>query len=329
MKMHLPVCSMLVAFTLIPFASADPILPYQQPIQQQLTTDIAGGAGDLNTLNKALNAYQKASRSLNGDISILRNLNELLADQPSYPALIVDAANAYGNDFQGRREALAEQLRPAPRSSTKTSANLLLVKIDKGLSNAVNAVTTAQEISALQSVSSKLATTSTTVQRALRAPIGLSSMVARIGSLSFQSTRGFIVGGTNFYSTSGTGVGAFENGVLSITAVDNGSVVRGLSLHVEGITANAPATYPLGAGENRAFYDATDLPRRREYHFEADNALSNGTVPNAFVTIDFIGTNYVLGRFAFVGTNSRPVTAKDTNTLVTVSQGEFQLNFSH
>ena len=152
-------------------------------------------------------------------------------------------------------------------------------------------------------------------------------MSARIGTLPFESNRGFIAGGTNFSSAPGTGVGQFENGTLSVTATANGNIVRSIHLHVEGITTTTPATYPLGAGENSAFYAATDRPRRREYHFQADSALTNRTVPEAFLTIDYIGTNYLLGRFAFVGTNAFPVPVRDTNTLVRVSEGEFQLNF--
>ena len=90
-----------------------------------------------------------------------------------------------------------------------------------------------------------------------------------------------------------------------------------------------PATYPLAVGENAAFYDATDLAMRREYHFQGSSTLTNGTVTNAWLSLDFIGTNYILGRFAFVGTNMFPASATDSNTLVTVSQGEFQLNYNH
>jgi hypothetical protein len=331
MKIHLLVGPVLLGCVLVPFAPADPILPYQQPIEQQLTTDLNGGAGNAATLNRALNAYHRASRSLSGDISILRSLNDLLASESGYASLLADAANAYLADFQPRRDAIVEQLRPAPRSTSKTLARKQIRRLDGALSNAVDAASTAQEISALQSAAAKLINTSNTVQRALRAPIGLSSMVARIGALSFQSTRGFIVGGTNFTSAPGAGSGAFDagNGILAVTAFANGNIARAIHLHVEGITSDTPATYPLGAGDNIAFYDATDRPRRREYHFEANSALANSTVPNAFVTIDFISTNYILGRFAFIGTNSLPLTNKDTNTVVTISDGEFQLNFSH
>jgi hypothetical protein len=268
---------------------------------------------------------------LSGDIAILRDLNRLLDEEPNYPTLLKTAADDYLADFTVRSAALAEQLRPAPRSSTKTSAQSVLRRIDGSLSNAAAATTTSAEISSLASAASQLATASNTIQSALRQPVGLSAMSARIGALGFQSTKGFIAGGTNFQSADGTGNGTFaaDTGTFDVTAVANGGIVRSIHLHVEGIGTNTPATYPLGVGQNTAYYRATDLSNRREYHFDARSELTNSLVTNAWVTLDFIGTNYVLARFAFMGTNSRPVTASDTNTVVTISAGDVQLNFSH
>jgi len=332
MKMHVVIRSLLlVAISALAFdASADPILPYQQPIARQLTNDIAAGTGDQNTYNKALNAYHKTSKTLSSDINILKSLNDLLASEPNYPALLSEAAFAYQNDFEVRSAVLAEQLRPAPLSSTRTSAEKQLGKLNAALSNAAIATTTSARIADLKSAAAKIPTTSNTVQSALRVKIGLSSMTARIGNLSFKSTKGFVTGGTNFDSTVGTAIGEFtpSNGVLTVSAIDNGNIVRGIQLHVEGIGTNTPATYPLGVAQNSAFYDATDVAQRREYHFRVDPSITNVTVTNATVTIDYIGFNYLLGRFAFVGTNMVPSSAKDTNTLVTVSRGQFQLNFT-
>ena len=315
-------------------AIAEPILPYQQPIAQQLQSDITAGSGDVTTLNRALSTYNRTSRSLSGDIGILRDLNALLASNPNYPSLLANAANAYLGDFQGRRDLLAEQLRPAPRGVTKTSAQTLLRKLDASLSNAVVAASvpnTTTEIRHLLAAAGRIPQTSNTIQRALRAPIGLSSVSAQIGALRFTSGRGGITGGPAFQSDAGTAVGEFglSNGVLTFSAFDNGAIARAIHLHVEGITSNTPATYPLGTGNNSAFYTATDISRRREYHFQGDRALTNGLVTNAFLTIDFINTNYLLGRFAFVGTNANPVVATDTNTTASVHRGEFQLNFKH
>ena len=90
-----------------------------------------------------------------------------------------------------------------------------------------------------------------------------------------------------------------------------------------------PATYPLGVGHNFAFYNARDTHKKLDYFFQANPTITNSVVTNAFLTIDFIGTNYLIGRFAFVGTNTVPFDITDTNTVATVSQGEFQLNFRH
>jgi hypothetical protein len=296
-----------------------------------LTNDINSGTGNQGAFSSGNLEYHKHSSSLSGDIAILRNLNNLLRGEPNYPALLKTAADDYLADFTVRSAALADQLRPAPRSSTKNSAQSLLRRIDISLSNATAAITTSAEIGYLGSAASQLATASNTIASALRQPVSLSSMSARIGALGFQSTRGFIAGGTNFQSAEGTGNGTFaaDTGTFDVTAVANGSIVRSIHLHVEGIGTNTPATYPLGVGQNAAYYRATDLSNRREYHFDARSELTNSLVTNAWVTLDYIGTNYVLARFAFMGTNSRPLTTNDLNTIVTISAGDVQLNFSH
>jgi hypothetical protein len=333
MKLHFAPVLLSLAMALV--MNADPILPYQQPIFLQISNDLEVGTGDATALNKALDAYGRNSKSLNGDIGILRDLNNLLADEPNYPALLANAIGGYTTDFEGRRDALREQLRPAPRSTTRTSAESLLRKIDRALGTAEIATATSSQIKALADAAAKIPTASNTIQRALHAPVGLSSMSAKIGALKFNATKGFIAGGTNFQTGAGATIGEFakglaaDSGVLTVSGIDNGSVVRGIHLHVEGITTNTPATYQLGVGENSVFYDATDVPRRREYHFQGNSGLTNTVVTNAFLTIDYIGTNYLLGRFTFIGTNIHPASITDTNTLVTVSEGEFQLNVNH
>lgn len=334
MKVHLLLCPALLMMASAVTAFADPILPYQQPIAQQLTNDIEGGSGDLDTLNKALDTFHRTSKSLNGDISILRDLNNLLASNPNYPTLLADAAAAYLGDFHARHDDLRTDLLPAPRSSVKDSAKRLLNRINTALAEADGASNTSVRIRELGTAAAKFPTASNTVQRALRQKQGLSSLVARIGALRFTSSKGFIAGGTNFHPGVGATVGEFakgegvDTGILDISAIDNGRVVRGIHLHVEGITTNTPATYPLAVGQNSAFYDATDIPRRREYHFQGDSSLTNGTVTNAYLTVEFINSNYMVGSFAFIGTNSSPCLGCDTNKLVTVSDGEFQLNFN-
>ena len=329
MKMHFVLVSslMICAAPVALFqACADPILPYQQPIEQQLTNDLAIGNGDGNTLNRALAAFHRTSKSLSSDIAILRDLNHLLDETPNYPALLTNAVVSYTADFEARRDALVEQLRPAPISGTKTSAQRMLDKINAALSNAQNDTVLSRRIADLQTAATKIPPTSNTIQRALRTKVGLSVMTARIGALKFKSTRGGITGGT-FQTAVGNAIGEFtgSNGVLTISGFDNGAIARGIHLHVEGISSNTPATYPLGIDQNTAFYDATEVSRRREYHFAADPTLTNGFVPNATLTIDFISTNYVLGKFTFVGTNVVPCC--DTNTTASIHRGEFQLNF--
>ena len=334
MKMHLLLPCLLIGCA-APFlvfqSSADPILGYQQPIAQQLTTDLGSGTGDANTLNRALAIFHRLSRSLSGDLGILRDLNGILVGDANYRPLLSDAANAYLSDFQGRRDELAEQLRPAPKTATKTSAQILLRKLDTALSNAVVAADTTDRIKHLQNAAVRIPQTSNTIQRAVRAPVGLSSMTARIGALRFVATRGFVGGGPVFQSETGVTVGEFnptnDCHCLAVSATDNGNVVRNILLYISNVEPTAPATYSLGGG-NVAFYRATDRSNNREYDFQSDATLSNGLVTNAFVTIDFIGTNYLLGRFAFIGTNA-PFLARDTNTTASIYNGEFQLNFRH
>ena len=328
MKMNVSSLLMICVAPLLVFrAHADPILPYQRPIEQQLTNDINAGTGDANTLNKALDTYHRTSKNLNGDISILRDLNKLLAETPNYPALLADAASAYLLDFEIRQNVLTEQLRPAPLSSTRTSAEQMLAKIDKALSNAEIATVTSQRIKHLQTAAMTIPPTSNTVQKALKAKVGRSQLSARIGVVKSQSSKGGTTGGT-IQTTAGNGIGEFDETqrFLSFSAFDSGNIARGIHLHVEGISPLTPMTYPLGVDQNFAFYDATDTSNGREYHFVVAPNLTNSTVTNASLTIDYIGTNYVLGRFAFIGTNVFHA-SDDTNNTVTVSQGRFQLNF--
>ena len=323
-------------------AKADPILPYSQPVFVQLTNDIAVGSPDVKTLQRALKSFHATSKNLRGDANILRNLNTTLNPITGYAPLLTNAALDYQADFQLRRDGITEQLIPAPISANKTSARTALTRVNNSLSNAVLAATTARRIQHLQNAASQLTSASNSVQRALRTRPGLSKMVARIGGLSFNSDRGQIVGGGNFYNDEGGAVGRFSpSGVLDLSAFDSGTVTRGLSFYVTGVGGNFPATYPLGVGANSADYDATDLGRQEAFHFRAEAALTNAVVTNAFVSIDYIGTNslylsstssipisgYVLGRFAFVGTNTSVLNVNTNRAAVTVSEGEFQLNF--
>ena len=323
-------------------AAADPILPYAQPVAVQLTNDINTGSPDVKTLERANKSFHTTSKSLRGDANILRSLNTYLGGLTGYAPLLTNAALDYQADFQLRRDEITGQLIPAPISPNKTSARTALTRVNNSLSNAVLATTTARRIQHLQNAASQLTLASNSVQRALRTRPGLSKMVARIGGLSFNSDKGQVVGGGTFQNDEGGASGRFTaGGVLDLSAYDSGTVTRGLSLYVAGVGGNFPATYPLGVGANSASYDATDLRRREEFHFRAVAALTNTVVTNAFVSIDYIGTNslflsstsslpvsgYILGRFAFVGTNTSVLNTDTNRAFATVSEGEFQLNF--
>lgn len=344
MKMRFLVRSALfaVCVSLVWPAAADPILPYQQPVAVQLTNDLNGGGPDAPTLQRAINSFHARSKNLRGDTTILRNLNNLLGGIAAYPPLLTNAALDYQADFQLRRDEITAQLLPAPISANKTAARTALTRVNISLSNAVIATTTARRIQRLQTAAQQLAAASNSVQRALRTRPGLSKMVARIGGLSFNSDRGQVIGSGDFFNNVGATIGEFtSDGVLSIGAVDSGPVARGLHLHLAGVTGPFPATYPLGVGGNHGFYSATDLRRNQEFRFGAVPGLTNEVVTDAFVSIDYIGTNslfisstssipisgYVLGRFAFVGTNEYALNSNTNRATVTVSQGEFQLNF--
>jgi hypothetical protein len=344
MKMRFLLGSVLLATAglLVPDAAADPLLPYSQPIAVQLTNDINASHPETPTLLGALNAYHKTSKTLYSDTTILRNLNSLLDDVAGYAPLIAEAALDYQEDFEIRRDEITAQLIPAPISANKTLARKSLTRVSNTLSNAAIATTPARRIGKLRTASKQLISASNSVQRALRTKPGLSKMVATIGGLAFNSEKGQVIGGGDFVNNLGGTIGEFSsNGVLSVSAVDSGPIVRGLHLHLTGVDGTFPATYPLGVGDNRAFYDATDLRRNDEYHFRADAGMTNEVVTNSFVTIDYIGTNscfcggtnvvpnsgYILGRFQFVGTNISVLNVNTNRTTVTVSKGEFQLNF--
>ncbi|HEY0551075.1 MAG TPA: hypothetical protein VGF13_15830 [Verrucomicrobiae bacterium] len=322
--------ALLVSAALVMSSSADPILPFQDPIAAQINADLTAGTGDAQTLNRALAAYHKTSKSLKTDMGILQNLNSILANTAGYPPLLLDASIAYQNDFAGRRDELTQQLIPAPITASKDAAQTSINKLDKSLLNAVTAPTFSKRLNFQRTAAGQIISSSNSVQRALKANVGLSIMKAQIGALDFNSDKGFVTGGTNFQTSDGDTIGEItETGVLTLSAIDAGSITRGLHLHVEGVTGDFPAMYSLGVGNNNAFYDATDVPKKREYHFQVDPLLTNNIVTGSFLSIDYIGTNFMLGRFAFRGTNSHPIEVGDTNTVVTVSGGQFQLNFNH
>src|SRR5687767_7677687 len=168
MKMRFLLSSLLLVASsvLVLKSSADPILPYQQPIEARLNDDINANNGDLQTLNRALTAYHKPSKSFAGDLSILKSLNSILANTAGYPPLIVDAASAYQNDFEGQHDNLAGQLLSAPITEARNTAKASLARLTKTLSKSVDAATIGKRISLLRTAGSQVVAASNSVQRA-------------------------------------------------------------------------------------------------------------------------------------------------------------------
>ena len=211
MKKRFLFCPLLCAACvwLVLNASADPILPFQQPISDQLNADLLVSPSD-KTLNSANNAFHKTSKSLSGDISILHNLDKLLADVPGYSSLLDNAANDYQADFQVRRDVIDQQLIPAPISANKTTARSSIASLDKAISNSVHAASTEARITRLKTVATKLNSASNAVQRALYTPLGFSSMVAHIGALSDGEQQGSVVAAASFQTADGSFIGEFN-----------------------------------------------------------------------------------------------------------------------
>jgi len=335
MKMRFLPVSVLATCAALLFVfrlTADPIYPYQQPIEQRLINEIALGIGPQSTLNKALNAYHKSSKSIGGDLSILGNLNKLLNDVTGYPPLLSQAANDYMASLLAMNVELAVELVPAPLTSTRQYAINQLRRVETTLSQAASATTTGAQISKLSNAASQQKTASNQVQQALHQPIGFSSMYARVGLITFKSANGSTSGGTNFSSGVGTAIGELSplENTLTFSAIHNGSIVRGISLHVEGISLDTPSVYPLGVGKNTAFYNATDPSTHTAYHYQGLAGMRTSVVPFAFLSIDYIGSNYMIGSFAFAATNTANYYISNTNNLQTsISEGQFQLNFNN
>lgn len=313
-------CGVMTALVGLLSASADPILPYTQPVAAQLSNDVAALQAipdrtpeenkRLATGNSALRSYRRTSRNFTTDISILRSLDSLLARSPGYPALLADAVTGYINDFYSREEELRTSVLTAPRSMIRSNALAQLNSITNKLAHASTAATTTKAIPFVQAAAQKLPVASNNVVHALTARVRLSSMGASIGRLSFISTPG-------------TTHGTFLNGTLELTAFDQGIVVRNLDFHIEDVGTNTPATYFLGVGKNTATYTASD-PKRGEFHFVS---IPGSESNPSSLTVDSITPLYMIGHFHFTGQAIDPVPGNDTNTIAAVTNGEFQLNF--
>lgn len=311
------VCIGSLAFGALNMAVADPILPYANPIAEQLAVDIAtleanpdrtpADNQQLRDSRAALEAFERTSTSLPGDVAILRNLNTTLPI--AYETLLTGVVTEYVGDFHARRQDFESQLASTPRSAARRLATTQLRSISNILSRIEEPATTARNLDHLGSAARRLVTVSNVVRRATLARTMPSSMTARIGRLLFNSTR---------RST----IGFLTNGVLNVAAFHVAELGRGIQIYLTGVTAETPATYPL-SGDNFATYTAM-APNNRVFVFQSVPGPAEN--PSA-VTIDAITPRFLIGRFNFTAEIQGPVASGDTNTITTITNGEFQLNF--
>jgi hypothetical protein len=312
-------------------AVADPVLPYTLPVATQLSNDVAvleanpdrTSEEDKNLQDDraALNSYRRTSKSLNTDVSILKDIQGLLADQPAtYDDLVAGAIKDYLIDFHGRVDVLSEELLPAPLSKSKTNALNLLDDLYAKLADGVSVLDTdpKKSLKDLSKVASKLPKATNSVEKALKADLKYSSLLAMVGKINFKSNNGSTFGG-------------LTNGTLDLVAYDSGTAPRGLQFHVEGITTNTPATYELAVDHNTATYSGTDVDKKFEYVFYAQptgiDVTTNGIFTNVSrLTIEIFTTNFIYGSFRFNGMSVELTPQSKTNR-VDVTNGLFQLNY--
>jgi hypothetical protein len=310
------VCGAVVGLVSLMQCSADPILPYSLPIATQLSNDLAAAPGD-KTLNSALNAYHRPSRNVFSDVSILRNLNDLLADVSGYSGLLSDATGNYINDVDARIAGLQSAVLPTPRSSYRSNSFVQLRAASNALNEARSAATTTDAIASLQDAARRVTSASNSVVHALAAKVKYSSMYAKIGKLHLSPSRGETTG-------------FFQDGVLNVVGHDLAqSITRSILIHLEGVSMETPATYELGTGANKAFYYGTDIRRQTEVQDFTFEAQPSAEGRPSTVTIDAITPRFIIGRFQFTGllTQTNAVIPSDTNLITTITNGEFQVNF--
>jgi hypothetical protein len=310
-------CLAALAVAGLGIALADPILPYATPLSDQLTNDIAvleatpdrtpDQNQQLRVLRTSLMAYQRSSTSVVGDVAILRDLSGVLPDD--YTALLNDALTGYTTDFWTRHHEFEQILATSARSSARRQATTQLGSISNTLAKIVEPISPLPTLGYLNTAARRLIAVSNVVYRARVAPIKPSSMTAKISKLSFQASR---------QST----VGFLTNGLLNVAGFHVADLGRAIQLHVTGVTTNTPATYPL-AGDSFATYTAM-APSGRVFIFQS--IPESGTNVST-VTIEGITERFVIGKFSFTGVLQAPVSGADTNSITTITNGEFQLNF--
>lgn len=321
---------------------ADPVLPYSGPIADQLTNDIAtlqalpdrtpAQTQELNRDRSALNAYQRSSKTWNSDITILRNLYQLLSADANYVPLLHQAATDYYNDFLAREHALRRATDVSPRNPVRTNAYSQLNILSNNLRRANLHLPEQKALTHLGAAARRLPSASNVVHRAEVGKVRPSSAYAKIGKINFFSDRrnvsGVLSNGVLEFRASSSG---FEHPIPPSDESDLqfpvGFITRDLFFHVEGVTEETPATYQLGVSNNVGAYFVTDVRENRPNDpifipFYATN-MSN----NSVLIIDAIKTNYIVGRFKFTGFTATPATKIDTNQFVTITNGEFQITF--
>jgi hypothetical protein len=290
-------------------ASADPILPYSQPIAVQLSNDTSA------TAQSALNVYHRSSSTLSSDVSILRSLNSLLAGSAAYTNLLSDAVIGYIGDFAVRADDLETTLLPAPLTRTKTNAFGRIHILRSRLSIAETNENRKTQLSHLAYVAGRFSSASNTVKQALRAKTGNSSVWANIGKLPFR---------TDPRDTAWS----FAEGSLNISATNRGPFKRTLLMNLVEVSELSPATYLLATNGNEATYIAQDMDKRDKPEFVFDG-LPLGPAGTSMLRIDAVTEDFIVGRFQFTAETPLPTRPDDTNRVVTVTNGFFQLNFEN
>jgi hypothetical protein len=333
-------CGLVVALLATLQGVADPVLPYSQPIADKLTNDIAvlqetpnrtpAQNQELSRDTSALKAFQRESKTWNTDITILRNLYQLLAVDADYVPVLNQAITDYYNDFSGREQTFRRTTDTSPRSNVRTNAYRQLNILSNNLRRANLNLFSQKSLTHLGAAARRLASASNAVNRAASAKVRASSAYAKIGKINFNSVP---------KNTGGT----LSNGILEFWASSAGFthpippenpdefrppagfVTRDFFFHVEGVSEETPGTYFLGAGNNVAGYFVSDvrLNNNKPKFVFVPFYPTNGSV----LIIDAIKTNYMVGRFNFFGFTTNPAPNVDTNVFVTITNGEFQLTF--
>lgn len=328
MKRTLRTCFAVALLASAATMFADPIFPFSAPIASQLSNDVATLESipdrtaeqnrELSRDNAALRAYRRDATKWSSDVSILKNLYELLAGSSAYSPLIQQATSDYRGEFGVLEAELRRMVDTSPRSGIRSNAYKQLNLASNALVKADAAPNTRASITQLGTAAHRLDVASNLASRAASSKVRNSSAFAKIGKL-------------NFVSRAGSSFGTNQEGVLDFVATDNGLIRREIAFHIEGVTSDTPATYELGVGANTAIYTVTD-PLRKNHGTNTVvqfSAVPSSETHRSVLIIDGIQTNYLVGRFTFLGFTTNELNAADTNRFTTITNGEFQLTYTN